>query len=215
MWGDQEHPMHIDFNLYLITDRHQCAPGHTLFSAVEAALRGGVKAVQLREKDLTPIELLEYARHLRSMTQQYGAKLLINDRADIAVAVEADGVHLTEHSMDIASARKVLGREKLIGVSTHSLARAGAAQREGADFITFSPIYDTPSKAGYGSPQGLERLRDLCAEVDVPVFALGGITPERQAEVQRAGAKGIALISAIIGASDPAAAAQSFKLSSN
>jgi thiamine-phosphate pyrophosphorylase len=207
--------MHIDFNLYLITDRHQCAPGHTLFSAVEAALRGGVKAVQLREKDLTPIELLEYAQHLRSLTRQYGAKLLINDRADIAVAVEADGVHLTENSMDIASARKVLGGEKLIGVSTHSLARAGAAQREGADFITFSPIYHTPSKAGYGSPQGLERLREVCAEVDVPVFALGGITPERQAEVQRAGAKGVALISAIIGAPDPAAAAQSFKLSSN
>jgi len=207
--------MHIDFHLYLITDRHRCAPQHTLFSAVEAALRGGVKAVQLREKDLTPIELLEYAQHLRSLTRQYGAKLLINDRADIAVAVEADGVHLTENSMDIASARKVLGGKKLIGVSTHSLARAGVAQREGADFITFSPIYHTPSKAGYGSPQGLERLREVCAEVDVPVFALGGITPERQAEVQRAGAKGVALISAIIGAPDPAAAAQSFKLSSN
>lgn len=207
--------MLIDFRLYLITDRHQCAPGHTLFSALEAALQGGVTAVQLREKDLTPIELLEYARRLRTLTRKYDAKLLINDRADIALAAEADGVHLTEHSMDIGSARKVLGENKLIGVSTHSLERAHTAQQEGADFITFSPIYSTPSKAGYGSPQGLERLREVCAEVDVPVFALGGITPARQAEVQRTGVKGVALISAIMRASDPAATAQRFKRSSN
>jgi thiamine-phosphate pyrophosphorylase len=205
--------MHIDFNLYLITDRHQCAPGHTLFSAVEAALRGGVKAVQLREKDLTPIELLEHAQHLRSLTRQYDAKLLINDRADIAVAVEADGVHLTENSMDIVSARKVLGREKLIGVSTHNLERARKAQKEGADFITFSPIYLTTSKVEYGAPQGLERLRNVCAGVDIPVFALGGITPERQPEVLYAGAAGVALISAIMGASNPETAARNFNLS--
>lgn len=202
--------MHIGFNLYLITDRHLCAPGYTLFSTLEAAMKGGVKAVQLREKDLTPAQLLEYAQRLRSLTRKYGAKLLINDRADIAVAAEADGVHLTEHSIDIRSARKVLGEDRLIGVSTHSFEGAHTAEREGADFITFSPIYSTPSKAGYGSPQGLERLREVCTALAVPVFALGGITPERQAEVQHAGAAGIALISAIISASDPTAATRSF-----
>jgi len=204
--------MHIDFNLYLITDRHQCAPGHTLVSAVEAALRGGVKAVQLREKDLTPAQLLEYAQRLRILTRAYGAKLLINDRADIAVAAEADGVHLTEDSMDIRSARKVLGKNKLIGVSTHSFEHARRAQEDGADFITFSPIYFTPSKAEYGKPQGLEKLRSVCSEISLPVFALGGITPDCQAEVQAAGATRIALISAIMSAQNPAKGAQAFKL---
>ena len=204
--------MHIDFKLYLITDRHQCAPGHTLVSAVDAALRGGVKAVQLREKDLNPAQLLEYAQRLRILTQAYGAKLLINDRADIAVAAEADGVHLTEDSMDIRSARKVLGKNKLIGVSTHSLEHARRAQEDGADFITFSPVYFTPSKAAYGEPQGLGKLRRVCSEISLPVFALGGITPERQAELQAAGATGIALISAIMRAQDPAKGAQAFKL---
>ncbi|MCA1797534.1 MAG: thiamine phosphate synthase, partial [Geobacteraceae bacterium] len=180
-------------------------------SVVEAALRGGVSGVQLREKDLSPRELLEYARQLRMLTRDYAARLFINDRVDIALAAEADGVHLTEQSMDVPTVRHLLGPQRLIGVSTHSLARAQAVQHEGADFITFSPIYATPSKAGYGEPQGIRRLREVCTGVDVPVFALGGITPERQEEVRHAGAAGIALISAIIAAEDPAAAAQKFK----
>ncbi|MCA1797667.1 MAG: thiamine phosphate synthase, partial [Geobacteraceae bacterium] len=97
--------MPIDFGLYLITDRHQCAPGHTLLSVVKAALRGGVRGVQLREKDLSPRELLEYARQLRMLTRDYKAMLLINDRTDIALAAEADGVHLTEQSMDVPTVR--------------------------------------------------------------------------------------------------------------
>ncbi|MFO7832001.1 MAG: thiamine phosphate synthase [Desulfuromonadaceae bacterium] len=201
-----------DFNIYLITDRHQCAPEHTLFSALEAALKGGVKAVQLREKDLGPKELLQLAHQLRTLTVRYGARLLINDRVDIALAAEADGVHLTEQSMDVASARRLLGPKPLIGVSTHSLERARSAEEDGANFITFSPIYFTPSKVEYGEPQGVEGLRRVCSEVNIPVFALGGITPERHMEVQEAGATGIALISAIIGAHDPTAAAQDFKL---
>lgn len=204
--------MQPGFSLYLITDRHRCAAGHTLFSAVEAALQGGVKAVQLREKDLTPKELLEYADKLRVLTHRYRAKLFINDRVDIALAADADGVHLTEHSMNIRSARKVLGMDKLIGVSTHSLQRAWSAEEEGADFITFSPIYATPSKLEYGEPQGVEKLRRVCSETSIPVFALGGITPQRQEEIHAAGATGIALISAIMGSQDPAKAAPDFKL---
>ncbi|MDY0292355.1 MAG: thiamine phosphate synthase [Desulfuromonadaceae bacterium] len=204
--------MEIDFSLYLITDRHQCGAGFTLLSAVEAALQGGVSAVQLREKDLVPRELLRLARQLRTLTARYGAQLLINDRVDIALAADADGVHLTEQSMDIRSARALLGSKGLIGVSTHSLQRARNAAEDGADFITFSPIYLTPSKAKYGEPQGVENLRAVCAEIKIPVFALGGITPERHAEVLRSGATGIALISAILGAPNPTAAAQQFSL---
>jgi thiamine-phosphate pyrophosphorylase len=204
--------MQLDFSLYLITDRHQCAPEHTLFSAVEAALQGGIRAVQLREKDMAPNELLQLARQLRTLTTRYGARLLINDRVDIALATEADGVHLTEQSMDVPTARHLLGPKRVIGVSTHSLERACNAEEDGADFITFSPIYSTPSKAKYGEPQGIKKLHRVCSQINIPAFALGGITPERQAEVQHAGAAGIALISAIIGAHDPTAAAQGFKL---
>lgn len=204
--------MEIAFSLYLITDRHQCAAGFTLLSAAEAALQGGVSAVQLREKDLAPKELLRRARQLRTLTARYGAQLLINDRVDIALAADADGVHLTEQSMDIRSARALLGPKRLIGVSTHSLQRARNAAEDGADFITFSPIYPTPSKAKYGEPQGVEKLRAVCAEIKIPVFALGGITPERHPEVLRSGATGIALISAIMGAPNPTAAAHQFSL---
>lgn len=204
--------MHIDFSLYLITDRHQYAAGFTLCSAVEAALRGGVRAVQLREKDLTPKELLLLARQLRTLTARYGAKLLVNDRVDIALAADADGVHLTEQSMDVTTARGLLGTTKLIGVSTHSLPRALRAAQDGADFITFSPVFHTPSKAAYGQPQGIERLREVCTAVTIPVFALGGISARKQTEVQQAGAAGIALISAIFAAADPAAATKGFDL---
>ncbi|MDY0213864.1 MAG: thiamine phosphate synthase [Desulfuromonadaceae bacterium] len=204
--------MPVDFALYLISARHQCSTGHTLLSTLEAALRGGVRAVQLREKDLSSAELFDYARQIRTLTRRYGAHLFINDRVDIALAADADGVHLTEQSVDVTTARELLGHTKLIGVSTHSLTRALSAARNGADLITFSPVFYTPSKAAYGSPQGVERLREVCAAVNIPVFALGGINPHNQAEVHQAGASGIALISAIFAAPDPAAAAREFNL---
>lgn len=202
--------MDIDFSLYLISARTQCHAGHTLMSCMEAALQGGVRALQLREKDLSPAQLLEYARQLRELTRRYAARLLVNDRVDVALAAEADGVHLTEQSMDVHTVRRLLGHDRLIGVSTHSLDRALEAQKSGADFITFSPIYYTPSKAGYGKPQGIERLKQVCESVTLPVFALGGIKPQHQEEIRSAGASGIALISAILAAPEPAVAARRF-----
>ncbi len=203
--------MAVDFALYLITDRQQIAPQHDLLSAVAAALQGGVQAVQLREKDLNSRELLELGQQLRQLTDQYQAKLFINDRCDIASAVAADGVHLTEQSINIATARQLLGANKLIGISTHSLQGAISAEQQGADFITFSPIYYTPSKAAYGAPQGLDNLTQICNQVSIPVFALGGITLERVSAVINAGASGIALISAIIAKDDPCSAAGQFR----
>jgi len=202
--------MAVDFSLYLITDRHQVHPNHTLYSAVDAALRGGVKAVQLREKDLTTDQLLSYAKKLRQLTRNYNAALIINDRIDIAKSVDAEGVHLTETSVSVREARQQLGESKLIAASTHSLERALEAEKEGADFITFSPIFFTPSKAAYGEPQGLEKLRTTCDKTSIPVFALGGITPERIQSVSQAGAAGIALISAILASPNPEAATQHF-----
>jgi len=175
----------IDFPLYLITDRKQVANGHTLYTAVEAALQGGVKAVQLREKDLPAAELLPLAKELRDLTWSHGALLFINDNIDIALAVKADGVHLGGHSEATEVIRTKVGEKMLIGVSTHSKEEIERAAKQGADFVTFGPVYATPSKAKYGEPQGLNKLSEACRNSSIPVFALGGITPERATEVQR------------------------------
>ncbi len=191
-----------DFDLYLITDRKQ-ARGTDLFRVVERALKGGVKAVQLREKDLSSRELYFTASGMRELTSRYGAALFINDRIDIALAVDADGVHLGGESLPVAAARKLLGANRLIGVSCHDRAGAMAAQRDGADFITFGPVFYTPSKARYGDPVGIAELTETARLLHIPVFALGGIKRENAPEVIAAGAHGIALISAIIAAADP------------
>jgi thiamine-phosphate pyrophosphorylase len=196
----------IDFNLYLITDRKQLPPGRDLVDTVAAALAGGVRAVQLREKDLAAAELFPLARELRELTARYGARLLINDRLDVALAVGADGVHLGGHSLPVAATRKILGPDKLIGVSTHRPEEVATARQEGADFVTFGPVFFTSSKAAYGDPVGLDRLREACT-TSLPVFALGGITCERLAVLRAAGARGVGLISAILTAPDPATAA--------
>jgi thiamine-phosphate pyrophosphorylase len=199
----------VDFTLYLITDRHQVPAGRTLPETIEAALRGGVRAVQLREKDLPAAELLPLAQELRTLTRAFNARLLINDRIDVALAVDADGVHLGGHSLPVAIARRLLGPEKLIGVSTHHPDDIAAATATGADFATFGPVFATPSKAVYGPPLGLEALRAACAVSPLPIFALGGIKTGQAPLIHDCRAHGLALISAIIAAQDPCTAAQS------
>ncbi len=200
----------VDFPLYLITDRKQVANGNTLYSVIEAALRGGVSAVQLREKDLSTKELLPLAKELRALTTSYGARLFINDNIDVALSVKADGVHLGGHSRATDIVRKEVGNHLLIGVSTHSKEDILLAAEQGADFVTFGPVYATPSKARYGEPQGVEKLAEACLVSRIPVFALGGITLERVKEVEQAGAAGVALIAAIIASTNPQAAAEAF-----
>jgi len=200
--------MAVDFNLYLITDRKQLPHGGSLVDTVAAALSGGVRAVQLREKDLSAAELYPLARELRELTARYGARLLINDRLDVALAVGADGVHLGGHSLPAAAARKILGREKLIGVSTHHPREIVAAQRDGVDFVTFGPVFFTPSKAAYGHPVGLDRLREACTATALPVFALGGVSVDRIPTLRAAGCTRAACIGAILSATDPASAAE-------
>lgn len=204
----------VDFPLYLITDRKQVAAGHNLLSATQAALCGGVRAVQLREKDLSAAELLPLARDLRSLTNHYHALLLINDRIDVALACQADGVHLGGHSLPTDVARALLGPDRLIGVSTHSLDEIRIAADLGADFVTYGPIYETPAKVKYGPPRGIEALRDACRDtLSLPIYALGGINQANQQQVLSAGAAGIALISAVFAQADPATAVREFCLS--
>ncbi len=199
--------MTLDFDLYVITDRQQTA-GRALTDVVAAALRGGARAFQLREKDLPPRDLYPLSRELRALTRQCGARLLINDRIDLALAVEADGIHLTTSSLPTAVARQLLGSDRLIGVSTHSLAEAQAAEHGGADFLVFGPVFFTPSKAPYGQPVGLEALRAVRSAVKLPMLAIGGIKKTNLPQVMEAGADGIAVISAVIAADDPAAASR-------
>ncbi len=194
----------VDFNLYLITDR-QGTRGREIGAVVEEALKGGAKAVQLREKDLSSRDLYETAYALRKLTARYGARLFINDRIDIALVVGADGVHLGNSSIPVHRARKILGENRLIGVSCHNTVSAVNAQEKGADFITFGPVYFTPSKAAYGSPVGVDRLAEITGLLRIPVFALGGLTRKNAHQVIEAGAHGISLISAVMAAEDPCA----------
>ncbi len=199
-------PMSIDFRLYLITDRHATTLG--LPEAVRFALKGGVRAVQLREKDLPVRELLSLARELRGITREFGAKLFINDRVDVAVAVDADGVHLGGQSMPASAVRKIVGSGMLIGVSAHNMSEAKEAEAGGADFITFGPLFPTPSKMKYGSPMGLGSFMDVKRRVNLPIFGLGGIHGGNIGQVLGAGADGIAMISAILSADDIQRAAE-------
>lgn len=167
--------------------------------------------VQLRGKDLSGKELFRLAKELRELTNNYGAKLLVNDRVDIALAVGADGVHLGRQSISVQDARRAfeitlpLAPRPLpfiVGLSTHSLEEALQAESDGADFITFGPVYFTPSKAGYGEPVGIEKLKEVAKKVKIPVYALGGVKRINIEEVLKAGAYGVAMISAIMAADD-------------
>ncbi|OIO29811.1 MAG: thiamine-phosphate diphosphorylase [Nitrospirae bacterium CG1_02_44_142] len=197
----------IDFKLYLITDRKLVTHYASLITAVEEALKGGVKALQLREKDLGTRELLALAYKMREITNKYKAKLFINDRVDVALAVKADGVHLGQNSVSPHAERKAVNASRithyasrfLIGVSAHSIEEAEQAEKEGADFITLGPVYKTPSKLKYGKPLGVDIIRKAKAEISIPVFAIGGIKTDMVKEVMDAGADGIALISGILG----------------
>lgn len=199
----------IDFSLYLITDRHQTA-GRPLLEVVEAALSGGVRAVQLREKDLPTAELYDLAWELRALTARYDARLLINERIDVALAVEADGVHLGVTSLPVTAARRIAPK-LLIGYSSHAVGEAAAALAKGADFVTFGPVFPTPSKAAYGQPLGLDALAEACSRLRGPVFALGGVKQGNLAQVTASGCYRVALISDILAAPDPAAAAEAFR----
>lgn len=198
----------VDFKLYLITDRKQTKL--PLPEAVRLALQGGVPAVQLREKDLSVRELLALAQELRSMTREFGAKLFVNDHVDVAVAVEADGVHLGRQSMPVDAVRKIVGCKMLIGASTHSVQEASDAESGGADFITYGPIFETPSKAQYGAPLGKSTIREVKYPINIPLFAIGGIKSTNALQIMAAGADGVALISSILAADDITAAARKF-----
>lgn len=203
-----DHNREVGFRLYLITDRKLVAP-HGLVAACEAALaavadRPGSIALQLREKDLDGRELFELAVALRALCSRYGAPFLVNDRIDVAIASNADGVHLPAASFSPADARALIGPSRMIGVSTHSPEEVARAAVAGADFAVYGPVFTPISKAlNYGAARGVEGLSAACCDAKIPVYALGGITSERMPLLRGSGAAGVAAIGAVLGASSP------------
>jgi thiamine-phosphate pyrophosphorylase len=195
-----------NFDLCLVTDR-KLTQGRDLCAVVEQALDGGVRAIQLREKDLGGKELFELADKISVLCRRYNAQLFINDRIDVALAVGAAGVQLGKTSLATETARTLLGADKLIGFSSHGVDEAIAAQRNGANFLLFGPVYFTPSKAPFGAPQGVTALKELVDKVTLPVYAIGGINAANLAATMNTGVRGVALISAIMSAENPTAAA--------
>lgn len=180
--------------LLLITDRTLMQP--TFEVALLSALRGGARLVHLREKDIAPREVLSLVYKAQRLAEVYGAKLLVNARADIARAAHLEGVHLPENDLSPRDARSTLGQHALCGVSTHSLETAQRAAQEGADYIVFGPIFPTrshPESQGCG----LEMLSAVANEVKIPVFAIGGIDANNARDCRHAGAHGVAVIRAV------------------
>lgn len=192
---------------YLVTQANRSRDRSTE-EIVAAAIDGGVTAVQLREKNATVRERYELATELREQTRTAGVTFIVNDRVDIAAAVDADGVHLGDDDLPIPAAREVLGSERCIGRSVSTVEAAEAAERAGADYLGVGAIYATTSKdvPDAEAEIGIETVADITAVVDVPIVGIGGVTPENARDVVAAGADGVAVISAITAADDPAAA---------
>jgi thiamine-phosphate pyrophosphorylase len=191
----------LNSRLLLVTDRQQTR-GRPLLDVLTSALAAGVRAIQVRERDLTARDLFGLAREVYRLTTVQQAQLLINDRVDIAMVFDGVGVHLRANSLPVAAARKLLGGQRLIGISTHSVEEVVRAEAEGADYVVLGPIYETPSKTVYGAPLGVRAIEEACRRVRVPVVGIGGVTAARVAEIRRAGAFGVAVVTAVLGAVD-------------
>ena len=204
--------MLIDYSLYLVTDRG-LALGRDTVNIVRAAITGGVTCVQLREKHCATRVFIHEAMTLKKMLDALATRipLIINDRLDIALAIGADGVHLGQTDMPIQDARRLVGPSMIIGISAESLADAIRAESEGADYIGISPVFATRTKADTAAPLGLEGVRRIRAAVSLPLVAIGGIQKENASSVIRAGADGVAVVSAIVAAACPRKAANSLK----
>ena len=200
----------IDYSLYLVTDR-ALSLGRSTVEVVRAAIRGGVSCVQLREKGCSTREFMDEARLLKALLAGTGVPLFINDRLDVALAVGADGVHLGQNDLAIADARRLVGNRMIIGISAESVADAIRAEAEGADYIGASPVFTTSTKTDTAPPLGLDGLRAIRRAVRLPLVAIGGIDADNAAQVLRAGADGLAVVSAIVSAPCPRTAAAAIR----
>jgi thiamine-phosphate pyrophosphorylase len=196
-----------DYSLYLVTD-DKLAGGRSVEDIVRAAVAGGVRMVQLRDKISSSRVLLQRALALQQMLAPCGVPLIVNDRCDIALAAGAAGVHVGQDDLPCARVRSIVGPDFLIGVSVSTVGEARQAEQDGANYLGLSPVFDTPTKTDTPGALGLEGVRLIRQAVRLPLVAIGGINAANASSVIRAGADGIAVVSAIMGAADPAAAAR-------
>lgn len=199
-----------DFSLYLVTDRG-LSRGRSIVEIVRAALAGGVTCVQLREKRASTRDFLTEAMAVRTLLTGTGVPLVINDRIDVALAVDADGVHLGQTDMPIREARRIVSKKMFIGISAECLEHAIQAARAGADYVGVSPVFSTPTKTDTAPPLGLAGIAAMRAAVSIPLVGIGGIGPANAASVIRAGCDGAAVVSAIVSAPNPMRAAAELK----
>jgi len=195
--------------LYVILDPH-AANGRPLVDILTAAADGGAKLFQYRDKTASMLDAYRQALQLRQAAAKAGALFIVNDRCDLALAVDADGVHLGQIDLPIDKARMILGQGKLIGLSTHNLDQVKAAADSGADYLGFGPIFATGTKPDHDPVVGIDGLRQAKRLTTLPMFAIGGITLETAAHIRAAGADGLAVISSIAQATDVAKTAAAF-----
>lgn len=195
------------YSVYLVTDR-SLSCGRTTLEVVAAAVAGGVSCVQLREKHLPVREMVEEAKRLVALLRPRKIPLIVNDRVDVALAADADGVHLGQSDMHCHDARRILGAGRIIGISAESVGDAVRAEREGADYIGISPVFTTSTKGDIAEPLGLDGVRQIRDRVNIPLVGIGGISAANAAEVVRSGADGVAVVSAIVSAKCPQSSAQ-------
>ena len=193
--------------IHVVADWPTGLPLGAWLDQVRPAVGTGITAVQVRARGRSAAEVFSAVNDLWPWCRRTGCALLVNDRVDVAAAGGADGVHLGQTSLPVAAARRVVGPDRLVGVSVHSLAEAEAAWSAGADYLMFGHVYASGSKPGL-PPRGVELLAEVCRRSPVPVVALGGMAPDRLAEVRKAGAAGAAVLSYVMASSDPAAAAR-------
>ncbi len=200
-------PGRVDYSLYLVTDRG-LSGGRPTAEIVRAAVEGGVTCVQLREKHCPTREFIAQAQAIRGFLKARGIPLVINDRLDVAQAVGADGVHLGQSDMPLAAARAIVGDRLLIGISAESVADAIEAEKGGADYLGVSPVFATATKTDTAPALGLAGLAAIRRAVGIPLVGIGGLNRDNAAAVVASGADGVAVVSAIVAAPDPAQAAR-------
>lgn len=200
----------VDYSLYLVTDRG-LAGGRAIEQVVSAAVEGGVSVVQIREKECGAAEFLVLACRLRACLENAGVPLVVNDRVDVALACGAAGVHVGQEDLPCAVVRRLIGDSMLLGVSVATAGQAVAAEKAGADYVSVSPVFPTPTKPDVSDAVGLEGLTEIRRAVRLPVVAIGGINAANAPQVIRAGADGVCVVSAIVAAPDPRRAASELR----
>lgn len=196
--------------LHVLTDR-DWSRGREMLAVATAAIDGGATVIQLRDKAASTRQLIEEGQALRQLTRERGVLLIVNDRVEIALALDADGAHVGQDDMPGRMARALLGPNRILGISAGTLGEAAGAVAAGADYLGVGPIYATRAKADAGPETGPQLVRELAARYDVPLIGIGGITPGNAGEVIRAGAAGVAVITAVVAADDITAAARSVR----